>query len=149
MPNNHRARVLIFATFILFLCLLVWNLGADISPVAAFQDLDPFTPTISQTDAAPLPDNIHTETPAPTENPTDSSILASRIQPARLPRRVKVTHLSQSVYPCQLFLGPGRTRKTSWLSVSNHRPTEPELTNASRVSMFKSGQKSKNCIRSF
>jgi thermitase len=108
MPNNHRARVLIFATFILFLCLLVWNLGADISPVSAFQDLDPFTPTNTQTDAAPPPDNIHTETPAPTENPTDSSTISEQNPTSTLTQASASDASDSDRLPLPAVFGAGR-----------------------------------------
>lgn len=89
MPNNHRTRVLKFAILILLLCLLLWNSGAGLSPVSAFQDADTFTPTEIQIEGTPLPDVPGTETPAPTGIPTDTPVLTEQNPTSTFPQPVE------------------------------------------------------------
>jgi len=86
MPNNHRNQALNIALFILFVCLLVWNLGAGDYPASAFQDSETFTQTEAQTVISPLLDVFHTETPASTEIPTDASVPTEPVPTSTIPQ---------------------------------------------------------------
>src|SRR3990172_10606262 len=69
MPDNHPNQILKIVLLLIFLCLLLWNLGAGIVPVSLIQDSEASTPTNTQTSdsdlnptAEPSPTNtfIHT-----------------------------------------------------------------------------------------
>jgi thermitase len=60
MSNKHRKQALKVALFNVFICLLLWNLGAGTLPISTIHDSEVNTSTATQTDE-PQP-----ESPAPT-----------------------------------------------------------------------------------
>jgi thermitase len=80
MPHDRRNPALKVSVVILFLCLLLWNLGAGIVPFSLIQDPGTFTPIDTQTSELDL---NTTPEPGPTNTPiqTGESIAGDSNRP--------------------------------------------------------------------
>jgi thermitase len=82
MSNRPRKQALEIALFNVFICLLLWNLGAGVLPISTIQDSESHTPTNTQTDESqsesltPTFTSTFTST-APASIPSSTQIIAS------------------------------------------------------------------------
>ena len=82
MLNKHRKQALKVALFNVFICLLLWNLGAGVATIPGLQDSEFHTPTNTQTlefiPESPTPTFTSTVTPTvPTAIPSNTQTIAT------------------------------------------------------------------------